>query len=220
MSRSSTATTSRTPGIKANQRNGSIGWALTVLEESEEIENKEMDMVMLDWQDSCKGCAVIDCGATENVGGVETVEAQVERLEAQGFNMAEELMVDRERRRTFRYGNDQVGESLGLVSFPAGVCGKEMEMSFHMVDGGVPFLLSVTFLEDMEATINFKTGQAIFGALSDQVIQLRRAPSGHWLLPLEAFQGNQALLQQMQEAAADTGRGGLASLQRLGKTEG
>ena len=76
-------------------------------------------------------------------------------------------------------------------------------MQAHMVEGGTPFLLSSKFLCDMDATINFRSGIAIFKRLSDQQFRLERSPSNHLLLPLTAFAGREDVLSQIWVTAHD-----------------
>jgi hypothetical protein len=66
-----------------------------------------------------------------------------------------------------------------------------------VVEGTVPLLLSQQFLDEMNVTMNFRTGQAIFAELSEKIVQLTRTSSGHWLFPIDAFLGNTSVLERM-----------------------
>jgi hypothetical protein len=51
------------------------------------------------------------------------------------------------------------------------LCGSEITLRAHMVEGGSPFLLSSKYLYDMKATIKFRTGVGVFEAVSDQHVK-------------------------------------------------
>ena len=72
-----------------------------------------------------------------------------------------------------------------------------------MVEGATPFLLSAKFLYDMQATINFRSGIAMFKKLSSELFQLERTPSNHLLLPMTAFAGRGDVLSSMQVSQRD-----------------
>ena len=65
------------------------------------------------------------------------------------------------------------------------VAGCEAQLGIHGMEApGVPILLSVKALQKLGAIIDFKRGVAILSEVSDRVIRLERAPSGHYLLDL------------------------------------
>jgi len=149
------------------------------------------------FQDTAMLKAVIDCGASESIVGDCMLQDYCEELERLGFDTEQEVMVDRDVRRNFLFGNSATSTALGLAKVTAGVCGNEVPLDLHVVKGDTPFLLSSRWLYDQEAVINFKTGKASFPKLSKNQIQLERAPSFHLLLPLTAFEGNGEVLQAM-----------------------
>ena len=55
----------------------------------------------------------------------------------------------------------------------------------------------------MDATINFRTGVAVFRKISAQHVKLDRSPSNHLLLPLTAFAGRCEVLQSLQVDVED-----------------
>ena len=87
----------------------------------------------------------------------------------------------------------------------------EHALDVHVVEGSTPLLLSSRWLYETGAVINFKTGRAIFPALSNREVQLERAPSYHLLMPVHAFQGNTEVLHGLF-AASDDQDPGLARL--------
>ena len=64
-----------------------------------------------------------------------------------------------------------------------------------MVEGVTPFLLSAKLLYDMDATINFRKGIAVFRKLSDQQFLLERSSSNHLLLPRRPLLAEQMFLR-------------------------
>ena len=90
-----------------------------------------------------------------------------------GFNPQEEIEVDRSMHKNFVFGNNQSSAALGLSHVNAGLCGSEITLQAHMVEGGTPFLLSSKFLYDMKATINFRTG---FGSTCEVGKKSRESP--------------------------------------------
>lgn len=152
-----------------------------------------------------RGRAIIDSGASDSIVGAETLQELAECFDELQFDAEEEISIDRQVHKTFIYGNNESSAGLGPSHVNAGVCGKEMKIQAHMVEGGTPFLLSSKFLYDMDATINFRTGMAVFKAISDQQFRLERSPSHHLMLPLTAFAGNEAVLERIfvQEAQND-----------------
>ena len=110
-----------------------------------------------------KGCAIIDSGASENIIGEDTLQELAEHLREMDFDPNEEIEVDRRIHKQFTYGNNLSSAGLGLSHVNAGICGQDVEIQAHMVEGATPFLLSAKFLYDMDATINFRTGWQCFG---------------------------------------------------------
>ena len=147
--------------------------------------------------DLIRGQAIIDSGASENIVGEDTLQDLAQCLAELDFDPAAEIEVDRQIHKNFTYGNNQTNAGLGLSHVNAGICGQQVEVQAHMVEGGTPFLLSSKFLYDMDATINFRTGLAIFKRLSDRQSRLERSPSNHLLLPMTAFAGREDLLSRI-----------------------
>ena len=146
-----------------------------------------------------RGKAIVDSGASDNIVGAETLQELAECLEELEFDPSTEIVVDRQIHKRFVFGNGESSAGLGLSHVNAGICGKEVMVTIqsHLVEGKTPFLLSSKFLYDMDATINFRTGKAVFLKLSDRQVQLERTESNHLMLPLTAFAGHYEALQEL-----------------------
>ena len=76
--------------------------------------------------------AVIDCGASESIVGDCMLQDYCEELERLGFDTEQEVMVDRDVRRNFLFGNSATSTALGLAKVTAGVCGNEVPLDFML----------------------------------------------------------------------------------------
>ena len=150
-----------------------------------------------------KGRAIIDSGASENIFGEDTLQELADCYDELEFDPAEETEVNSQVHKQFTSGNNQTNAGLGLSHVNAGIYGHQVEVQEHMVEGATPFLLSAKFLYDMDATINFRTGIAVFRNLSDQQFQLERSPSNHLMLPMTAFAGRESVLQALKVGSPD-----------------
>ena len=148
-------------------------------------------------------CAIIDCGASESIIGAHTLQHVCDHYSALGLDPRKELTIDRTVTRNFLFGNNQTSASLGLASLTAGIHGTEQKLPLHIVEGPTPMLLSSQWLEQEEAVINFKTGQACFKSTGDRQIQLQRSPTRHWTLPIDGFGGHDAVNQLTHVPDAD-----------------
>ena len=150
-----------------------------------------------------RGCAIIDSGASENIIGEDTLQELADHLQELDFDPMAEIEIDRRIHKQFTYGNNLTSAGLGLSHVNAGIFGQQVEVQAHMVEGATPFLLSAKFLYDMEATINFRTGVALFKRLSPEQFRLERSASNHLLLPMTAFAGREAVLEGLRVDAVD-----------------
>lgn len=156
--------------------------------------SEETSMICFNMDELTRGKAILDSGASDNIVGAETLQNLSEVLEEMDFEPGQEITVDRSIHKKFMFGNNQVSAGLGLGHINTGINGKEMKIQAHVVEGATPFLLSSKFLYDMEAVVDFRTGKAVFHALSEDAIQLERTPNHHLLLPLTAFAGKLAMM--------------------------
>ena len=126
---------------------------------------------------------LLDCGATQNLVGSDTVDKCQER--ALDEHRAPGLAFDGSNRKDFKFGNDAVKESNGVCLADANIAGRDLTYTSHVIPGGAPWLGSIEFLRESGAIVDFSTDRAIFSRLNpDQVIKLRRLASGHLALPL------------------------------------
>ena len=106
--------------------------------------------------------------------GEDRLQELAECLEALDFDPGAEIEVDRQIHKSFTYGNNQSNAGLGLSHVNAGICDQQVEVQ--------------------AATINFKTGVAIFRRLCEKQFVLQRSQSNHLLLPMTAFAGREDVL--------------------------
>ena len=155
----------------------------------------------------CRGKAILDSGASDNIVGAETLQTLSDMYQEMDFDPMQEIEVDRNIHKRFVFGNNQTSSGLGLGHINTGICGRELKIQAHVVEGATPVLLSSKFLYDMKAEVDFRSGRAIFHALSEDVIQLERTPNHHLLLPLTAFAGNVAMLTSMMSSSTSCTEG-------------
>ena len=163
----------------------------------------EIGPIYVNQEKEHRGKAILDSGASDNIVGAETLQDLADVLTELDFEAKDEIQVNRQVHKRFVFGNNATSAGLGLAHVNAGLCGKEVEVQAHLVEGPTPFLLSSKFLYDMEATINFRTGKAIFRTLGEQQIQLERSANHHLMLPLTAYQGNATVMHSLLVAQGD-----------------
>ena len=131
-----------------------------------------------------RGKAVIDCGATESLGGIAALE-NLAKLNAKKYGTTK-MRIDRTDRPTYTFGNGESAKVDGRATFEVEVAGSPGTIDFHGIDAkGVPMLLSAQSLRKMGAVINFENGQAKFLKLHpEKIVQLEKSSTGHWLLDL------------------------------------
>ena len=130
------------------------------------------------------GKALIDCGATESLGGIVALE-NLARLNAKKYGTSK-MRIDRNDRPTYTFGNGESATVDGRATFEVEAAGSPGTIDFHGIDAkGVPMLLSSQALKKMGAVINFENGQAKFLKLHpEMIVQLETSSTGHWLLDL------------------------------------
>ena len=138
-------------------------------------------------EEETKSKAILDCGASESIIGAHTLQHMYETLENHGRDPELDIAVDRTKHRSFVFGNNQSSVALGLAQMIAGIGGKDVKLSMHIVEGQTPLLLSSRWLWEQEAVINFGNGKAKFKCLGDRQVQLERAATNHLMLPIDTF---------------------------------
>ena len=134
--------------------------------------------------------AILDCGASESIIGAWTLQGFRDDLERLGFDPEREIAIDHRLKKTFIFGNNESSQALGLAKMTTGIHALETETEAHVVEGQTPLLLSSRWLHEHQAIVDFGTGQAVFPKLSEEVIQLERAPTYHLMMPVTAFFGH------------------------------
>jgi len=84
-----------------------------------------------------------------------------------------------------------------------GLFGHQLEVEVHLVEGATPFLLSAKFLADLNATVNFRNGAAVFRKLSNEQYVLSRTAGGHLAAPLLAYAGNASVYIESRVSKPD-----------------
>ena len=131
----------------------------------------EAGLAYFNMDELCRGKAILDSGASDNIVGAETLQTLSDMYQEMDFDPTQEIEVDRNIHKRFVFGNNQTSSGLGLGHINTGICGRELKIQAHVVEGATPFLLSSKFLYDMSAEVDFRSGRAIFHALSEDVIQ-------------------------------------------------
>ena len=146
------------------------------------------------------GKAVLDSGASDNVIGVDSLQDLSIFLQDLGFDSSEEVEINRTMHKNFVFGSDHSGKALGLAHLNLGILGEEMSLEVHVIEGTTPLLLSAKFLYDVDASINFRTGVAVFQKLGEKPFLLERGPGNHLLLPVTAYGGRRHLLRTVESS--------------------
>ena len=144
------------------------------------------------------GKAVLDSGASDNVIGVDSLQDLSCFLQDLGFDSSEEVEINRTMHKNFVFGSDHSGKALGLAHLNLGILGEEMSLEVHVIEGTTPLLLSAKFLYDVNASINFRTGVAVFQKFGKKPFLLERGPGNHLLLPVTAYGGRRHLLRTVE----------------------
>ena len=132
--------------------------------------------------------AVIDCGATETVASLHALTAIMNRRQSKfGY---EEIRVNQDVRKTFKFGNGRTLQATSYVEIPQSIGGTHTWLGVHALDTDdryVPLLLGMRTLERLAAVIDFGSKTASFCAVSDELVPLQQCQrTGHLLLDLSS----------------------------------
>ena len=119
-------------------------------------------------ESALRGCAILDSGASDNIVGIDTLQDMADVLEELGYQPAHEIHMDYSVQKRFTFGNCQSDAAIGKAYVAVGLFGKEWELPVYVVEGNTPFLLSARFLADLNVSINFRTGKAVFRKLGPE----------------------------------------------------
>ncbi|CAK9003417.1 unnamed protein product, partial [Durusdinium trenchii] len=115
--------------------------------------------------------AVIDCGATETVASLHALTAIMNRRQSKfGY---EEIRVNQDVRKTFKFGNGRTLQATSYVEIPQSIGGTHTWLGVHALDTDdryVPLLLGMRTLERLAAVIDFGSKTASFCAVSDELV--------------------------------------------------
>ena len=155
------------------------------------------------------GKGVIDCGATESLGGVDALEALMLLLIKRGLMPPE---VDVKDRPFFSFGDGERKQVLSRVRFLLKALMKDGSLDIYALEAqGVPILISVKALKALGAIIDFTSGKAHFSRLHPTlVVQLEEAEGGHLLFDL----ANDLLKHAVGHIGNFNGMSGLKRLRR------
>ena len=142
--------------------------------------------------------AILDCGASESIVGAHTLQDIGDSLNDLGFKADDEIRLNTNQRKTFIYGNNASSQSLGAARLTTGIHGREHELDVHVVEGGTPMLLSGKWLWEQKAVVDFGLGQAYMPTFGGRILQLERSATNHLMLPITAFEGNEAVRELTQ----------------------
>ena len=111
-----------------------------------------------------QGLGLVDCGVTDNLPGSTAAEALMHKSrELFGFSAVE---VDVTAEKVFQFGDGKIEPCVSAAPAAVTPLGDTGRFKCNMADNeSTPVLVSIDGLEHQEATTNFKTGAAVFGAL-------------------------------------------------------
>ena len=182
----------RPAGVKYNADGGSALLVRALATDDSKchyMDGENAEMVLNVATPEKKGCTgIIDSGASETIVGVETLQDIADEYEKWGFNVSEEISVDRSLHKSFIYGNNQVAPALGLAKINIGLYGVEKVIEAHVVEGATPLLISAKVMYEWGMIVDFRSGKA---QLPEQGIEVKldRAPSYHLHMPIGNFPG-------------------------------
>eukprot|EP00435_Cladocopium_sp_Y103_P028637 s478_g7.t1 len=130
-----------------------------------------------------QGEAVLDTGATQDLIGSAALAELSEGLKAVGL---QPIRVDRPVVTPAGIGG--TAKALGVVLIPVSIEGSTGVLEMTILDGAIPPLLSVGFLEFLRAKIDLETDMLKLGALGLEV-PMRKLSTGHRTIPLNTWKG-------------------------------
>ena len=124
------------------------------------------------------GCGVLDSGCSKTVCGADWIETYLDTLDE---NEMKEVKFE-ESDSKFKFGNSQVYQSLGRVTFPAVLGSKNVMITADIVNTDVPLLLSKKTMKKAKTIIDFNNDSvSMFG---EKVKLLYTSKGGHYCVSL------------------------------------
>ena len=130
-----------------------------------------------------RGRAVLDCGATKCVAGVQAIDQLQEELLKEGTK----LRGDHRQRSRVRFGDNKTIITHGTIYIPWNHGGVKMEIPVGVLpDSPMPLLLSRGVMKKMKIQFDFVEDRLTTPKLREQGahVQARTCSSGHLLLPM------------------------------------
>lgn len=124
------------------------------------------------------GCVLLDCGSTANVCGKAWADSYVAALSVEDKKLVEESVMKADMKR-FRFGGDEVLDSVKMMKIPAMVGGKKIMMKTHVVLSKIPLLWSRPGMKKAGLVLDLPKDRAlIFGKWQE----LQTTSVGHYAL--------------------------------------
>ena len=122
------------------------------------------EVAMVLEQTQSQGKAIIDCGATNSIGGITALETLANLRQEQGEGR---IMVDisETARPTYKFGNGDRKRVLSQASIPIQVGANTALFKCHALEADVPILASIRALRSLKAVIDFDSDEAILRSL-------------------------------------------------------
>lgn len=130
-----------------------------------------------------RGEAVLDCGATRCVAGVDALDDLQTELMKEGTS----IRINSEERHRVRFGDNKTLTTTGTVYVPWRHGGVDVEIAIGVLPNSpMPILLSKNVLKDMEMVTDFGKNQITTPQLRDEGRYLKVCESctGHMLMPM------------------------------------
>ena len=128
-------------------------------------------------------CAILDIGATQDLIGSSSLEAMTASLQAVGLRP---IKLDKVAQTPSGIGG--MAKALGVVLLPISPGGVPGVLEMTVLEGSIPPLLSVGFLDFLGTTIDLEKNQIRFSTLGLE-LSMAKLPSGHRTISLVQWDG-------------------------------
>ena len=145
-------------------------------EEGENTDDEETCFLAKEHREA--GKAIVDCGATRSIGGIEALESLGRLLGP------EQISIDLENRPWFTFGNGSRQQVMSRATFQVRAGTRTGKVNIYVLDApNTPILLSIEALEGLGAIIDFTTKTAVLQKIDPRiVIKLEQSEGKHLLL--------------------------------------
>ena len=119
----------------------------------------------------------LDTGCLKNVAGKKWLNGHMETLPPETITQVKKYPSS----ARFRFGSEDVRDSLGVYHIPCHVAGKDVILQVDIITSDIPCLISKATMKRAGGKINLKDDTIeLFG----KTVQMDTAPSGHYTLPI------------------------------------